>query len=137
MPKRDTFKRCGRCGQPNAMRAGKCECCGEPLKHPPFRMNAQRIKYIHTLALRTKGLSRDAYELLLEGQGVTTCKDLRRKQYYELIARLKKLPDAKPNTCGRATTAGHAKPVRCSAEARRSGRSSGAVAAKIPTREAA
>lgn len=94
MARRPTTRRCPRCGAVNPGRKKACEVCNTQLVQPRFRMTPDRVKYIHVLALRQKGLDREDYEGRLQQVGVTTCKDLDARQYRELVQGLRQLPDA-------------------------------------------
>lgn len=59
-----------------------------------FRMTSQRLRYVHTLALRQKGLTQEEYELRLKAiTGHGSSKDLKRRDFVRLVEDLKRLPD--------------------------------------------
>lgn len=88
------YDRCPRCGSPNKERLSKCEVCEETLRTKRFSMTKDKIKYVHVLALKQKGLTQEEYKLRLKAVDVTTCKQLKRKTYYEFVNGLRALPDA-------------------------------------------
>ncbi len=94
MSRRPPTRQCQRCGTWNQSSSKICGACYTPLAQPRFRMTPDRVKFLHVLALRQKGLDREDYEARLQRVGVTTCKDLTLRQYRELVDGLRKLPDA-------------------------------------------
>lgn len=95
MPRRPRLRQCKRCGQVHPGREKECARCGAPLVQKRWRMTKARIKYVHVLAMRQKGLTREEYELRLQAAGVDSCKDLKRRQWDELLRGLKRLPDVR------------------------------------------
>lgn len=68
-------------------------------------MDTAKIKYVHVVALREKGLSQEDYKArLLAITGKDTCKNLNRKEYNQLMASLYRLPNARRNLPKRAQT---------------------------------
>lgn len=60
----------------------------------PFRMTKERVRYVHALALKRKGLSYEIYKLRLGAVGVKSSTQLKRASYARFVAGLKALPDA-------------------------------------------
>lgn len=100
MAQRRRPRQCPRCGRLNPAKARECASCFTKLVKTPFRMTKERLKYVHMLA-REKGLIRqnggqrddEYYRLRLQRYGVTSSKDLKRKDYYRFVAELRALPD--------------------------------------------
>ena len=88
-------RQCPRCATYNDMDRKTCELCHTPLRQQRFHMTGDKIKYIHTLAMRQKGLTREEYEDNLQAVGVTSSKDMKRKHYYQFLQRMKALPDVR------------------------------------------
>lgn len=79
----------------------RCALCGTWLVKQRFSMTPGRIRLVHALALKQKGLREDEYRLRLGAYGVTTCKDFKRAQFDAFVRDLKKLPDVRPYRRGR------------------------------------
>lgn len=57
-------------------------------------MTSQRLRYVHTLALRQKGLTAEEYKLRLKAiTGRGSSKDLKRSEFSRFVEDLKLLPD--------------------------------------------
>ena len=88
-PKR---RQCPRCATWNEGKAKACVQCHTPLVRPRWRMDKQRLRYVHILA-RRKGLDDETYRLRLGAVGVESSKDLKRAQYVAFVDGLKGVPD--------------------------------------------
>ncbi|MDY6979383.1 MAG: hypothetical protein SV201_05840 [Pseudomonadota bacterium] len=88
-------RQCPRCAEPNSLDRKTCWLCHSPLRQTRFHMSKDKIKYIHTLAMRQKGLSREEYEANLQAVGVASSKDMKRQHYYQFLQRMKALPDVR------------------------------------------
>lgn len=96
MPLTPNKRQCPRCGQwwPGENRL--CPQDSADLIQHRFRMDSMRIRYLHALALRQKGLSYDDYKARMHAvTGKVSCKDLKRRGYNRLIVDLNKLPDVR------------------------------------------
>lgn len=86
-------------------RTSATHCCGIDLASKRrWKMTADRVKYVHALAMGRKGLDDDTYRLRLSSVGVESSLQLNRVQYLSLIQGLAKLPD-KPGYRGRRADA--------------------------------
>lgn len=93
MPRRPHRRQCPRCGIWNDGKLTACTDCHASIVRSRFQMTPDRIKYLHVLALRQKGLDREDYESRLRLVGVESSKDLSANQYREFIHGLRTLPD--------------------------------------------
>ena len=91
-------RHCPRCG--HADDRSQCARCGTYLyskpNNRPWLLTPKMIKRIHVVAMRQKGLSREAYKLRLGAVGVGSCKELTEQQYLKFMKALASLPDAQP-----------------------------------------
>jgi hypothetical protein len=93
MPRRPALRQCLRCGLVNPGADRECGDCHAPLVKKRWQMTSARIRRIHAVALRQKGLTRELYEMNLEAVGVASCKDMKQKHYGEFMKRMRRLPD--------------------------------------------
>lgn len=93
MAARRTPRQCPRCGHHNAATLRECDRCMTSLIVAPWRMTANRVRYVQVLARAQKGLSEEFYRLRLGAVGVDSCKKLKRAQYAAFVHGLKRLPD--------------------------------------------
>ena len=94
MPRKPARRQCPRCGFWFDGDTTECPQDGTSLVKRRFRMTPSRIRHVHTLALRQKGLTEEEYKLRMQAvTGKTTCKDFRRTHYMRFVADVKKLSD--------------------------------------------
>lgn len=87
-------KACMRCGQVQAASKEQCSGCGAFFTDANWSMTPARIKRVHVVALRKKGLSREEYEMRLNAAGVKSCKEFTQLQFEGFMQSLIRLPDA-------------------------------------------
>ncbi len=59
-----------------------------------WRMDPARLRLVHALALRQKGLTQEEYKLRLKAiTGRESSKDLKRRDFVRFVEDLKRLPD--------------------------------------------
>lgn len=69
-------------------------CCGLDLSvRKRWRMTKDHVRLVHVLARSRKGLTEEEYRMRLGAVGVTTSLALSRKQFHQLLAGLRALPD--------------------------------------------
>lgn len=95
MPRKPRLRQCMRCGHINPGREKECQDCHAPLVKKRFAMTHARIKQVHTIAMRQKGLSYDDYKIILKSIGIESSADMKEKHYNEFMRRMNKLPDAR------------------------------------------
>lgn len=88
-------RQCPRCATYNSVDRKTCELCHTPLRQKRFHMTKDKVRYVHTLAMRQKGLTREQYEDNLQAVGVASSKDMKREHYFKFLQRMKALPDVR------------------------------------------
>lgn len=95
MPRKPRLRQCKRCGTVSPGKVERCPDCGTGLVKRLFKMTPERIKQVHTIARKQKGLDETLYRDNLHAVGVESCKDMKEKHYNEFLARMARLPDVR------------------------------------------